>query len=182
MNCPPSRSSLAPLYETVNAFPNQQLYPTPPPPQQQQQQPEVVWQLQQPPIASTAQVHIILLIMCPEWPLTTNPYVPIFKPKVDVEALYQRPKKQRRQQQQHQNRVEKIEEEEPEVKCDRREDNGDSNKVNCGDPATTATGRAPEGAAAAATRQQRLAPLAEQVQICRKLRVLGCLTHVRARA
>ena len=84
-----------------------------------------------------------------------------------MEAIYQRPKKQRRQQ--PQNRVEKIEEEEPEVKCDQREeDNGDSDKVNCGVP-TAATAKAPEGTAAAATaRQQRPAPLAEQVHVCRE--------------
>ena len=83
-----------------------------------------------------------------------------------MEAIYQRPKKQRRRQ--PQNRVEKIEEEEPEVKCDQREeDNGDSDKVNCGVPTAAATAKAPGGTAAAATaRQQRPAPLAEQVHTC----------------
>ena len=75
-----------------------------------------------------------------------------------MEALYQKPKKQRRQQQQ-QNRVEKIEEEPP-------EDNGDTNKVNCGAPTPTTTMtavvKAPEGTALAA---KRLAPLAEQVEL-----------------
>ena len=56
-NLPILNSSLAPLYETVSAYPNQQLYPTPPP-QQQQQQPEVIWQLQQHPISPAAQVFI----------------------------------------------------------------------------------------------------------------------------
>ena len=87
--------------------------------------------------------------------------VQIPQPKVDVEALYQKPKKQRRQQHQ-QSRVEKIEEE-PEVKIGR--ENGDSNRVNCG-AQTTPTVKAPEGMATAAARarQQRLAPLAEQVE------------------
>ena len=91
-------------------------------------------------------------------------YVQIPQPKVDTEALYQKPKKQRRHQhQQQQIRVEKIEEE-PEVKIGR--ENGDSNRVNCG-AQTTPTVKASEGmsaAAAASTRQQRLAPLAEQVE------------------
>ena len=85
-------------------------------------------------------------------------YIPISQSKVDVEALYQKPKKQRRQQP---SRVEKIEEE-PEVKGD----NGDTNKVNCGAPTptttTTAVVKAPEGTALAA---KRLAPLAEQVEL-----------------
>ena len=83
------------------------------------------------------------------------------KPQVDVEALYQKPKKQRRQQQQP-SRVEKIEEEPPEVNGD----NGDTNKVNCGAPTTTtaaAVAKAPEGTALAAAK--RLAPLAEQVEL-----------------
>ena len=91
-------------------------------------------------------------------------YVQIPQPKVDTEALYQKPKKQRRQQHQ-QSRVEKIEEE-PEVKGDRTGDiDSDSNRVNCG-AQTTPTVKAPEGMATAAARarQQRLAPLAEQVE------------------
>ena len=92
--------------------------------------------------------------------------VQIPQPKVDVEALYQKPKKQRRHpHQQQQIRVEKIEEE-PEVKGDRTGDiDSDSNRVNCG-AQTTPTVKAPEGMATAAARarQQRLAPLAEQVE------------------
>ena len=83
-----------------------------------------------------------------------------------MDALYQKPKKQRRHEQ---NGIEKIEEE-PEVRGGRGrvEDNGDRHKAQCGNPMTTGTRKAPEGTPAAAaeatTRQQRLAPLAEQVE------------------
>ena len=83
-----------------------------------------------------------------------------------MDALYQKPKKQRRHEQ---NGIEKIEEE-PEVRGGRGrvEDNGDRHKAQCGNPMTTGTSKAPEGTPAAAaeatTRQQRLAPLAEQVE------------------